>query len=90
MDLVPPAGEAEGARVGPHRGQRELLADAAAPADTPGPGDRSYVVSEGAVAAVIDTQRDIERVAAVAGRRRARVAAVLDTHPQNDYVRLCL
>lgn len=53
---------------------------------TEGLGDRSYVVSDGTVAVVIDPQRDIDRVLAVVDRAGARVAAVLETHLHNDYV----
>ncbi|WP_344127787.1 MBL fold metallo-hydrolase [Saccharopolyspora halophila] len=49
-------------------------------------GDRSYLVSDGEVAVVIDPQRDVDRVIAVAGRLGVRIALVLDTHVHNDYV----
>lgn len=49
-------------------------------------GDRSYFVSDGDVAVVIDPQRDIDRVIALADQRRARVTHVLETHIHNDYV----
>lgn len=49
-------------------------------------GDRSYLVDDGAVAAVVDPQRDIDRVLAAAGARGVRIALVLETHLHNDYV----
>ena len=52
--------------------------------ETSGLGDRSYVVSDGSVAVVIDPQRDIDRVLAAVGD--ARITHVLETHIHNDYV----
>lgn len=49
-------------------------------------GDRSYVVIAGDVAAVVDPQRDIDRVLAVLDGRGARVTHVFETHLHNDYV----
>jgi glyoxylase-like metal-dependent hydrolase (beta-lactamase superfamily II)/rhodanese-related sulfurtransferase len=49
-------------------------------------GDRSYLVSDGAVAAVIDPQRDVDRVLALAGRMGTRITHVVETHLHNDYV----
>ena len=49
-------------------------------------GDRSYLVSDGEVAAVIDPQRDIDRVLAVAERLGVRITHVFETHVHNDYV----
>jgi hydroxyacylglutathione hydrolase len=49
-------------------------------------GDRSYLLSDGAVAAVIDPQRDIDRILAVASSRQVRITHVLETHLHNDYV----
>jgi hydroxyacylglutathione hydrolase len=54
--------------------------------ETPALGDRSYLVHDGEVAAVIDPQRDIDRVVDVAGSRRVRIVAVAETHIHNDYV----
>lgn len=51
--------------------------------ETPGLGDRSYVVSDGEVAVVIDPQRDIDRILAVAD---APITHVFETHIHNDYV----
>ncbi|MGH3675869.1 MAG: MBL fold metallo-hydrolase [Mycobacterium sp.] len=52
--------------------------------ETSGLGDRSYVVTEGDTAVVIDPQRDIDRVLEVVGD--ARITHVLETHIHNDYV----
>ena len=52
--------------------------------ETPGLGDRSYVVADGDVAIVIDPQRDIDRILEVAGD--LPITHVLETHIHNDYV----
>jgi hydroxyacylglutathione hydrolase len=49
-------------------------------------GDRSYLVSADGVAAVIDPQRDIDRVLDLAADRGVQVRLVLETHLHNDYV----
>jgi len=49
-------------------------------------GDRSYLASDGEVAVVIDPQRDVDRVLAVAGRLGVRISHVVETHVHNDYV----
>ncbi|MEQ4722074.1 MBL fold metallo-hydrolase [Nonomuraea sp. B19D2] len=49
-------------------------------------GDRSYLAHDGRVAVVIDPQRDIDRVLALAGRLGVRVTHVAETHLHNDYV----
>jgi hydroxyacylglutathione hydrolase len=49
-------------------------------------GDRSYLATDGQVAVVVDPQRDVDRVIAVAGRLGVRIAMVLETHVHNDYV----
>jgi len=54
--------------------------------ETPGLGDRSYVADDGAVAVVVDPQRDIDRVRRVVDARGVRVTHVLETHVHNDYV----
>ncbi|HLU97841.1 MAG TPA: MBL fold metallo-hydrolase [Thermobifida alba] len=56
------------------------------PIDTPTLGDRSYFVTDGEVAFVVDPQRDIDRVLALAEERGVRVADVFETHIHNDYV----
>jgi glyoxylase-like metal-dependent hydrolase (beta-lactamase superfamily II)/rhodanese-related sulfurtransferase len=54
--------------------------------ETSGLGDRSYLVSDGDIAVVIDPQRDIDRLLAEATDRGARITHVLETHIHNDYV----
>ncbi len=54
--------------------------------ETPSLGDRSYVLVSGDVAAVIDPQRDIDRVEKVLADRGVRVTHVFETHLHNDYV----
>ncbi|TDC71713.1 MBL fold metallo-hydrolase [Actinomadura sp. GC306] len=56
------------------------------PIDTPTLGDRSYFVSDGEVAFVVDPQRDIDRVLALAQERQVPVVDVFETHIHNDYV----
>lgn len=57
-----------------------------APIGTPSLGDRSYLVTDGAVAIVIDPQRDIDRVLAAAESRGVHITHVFETHIHNDYV----
>ena len=54
--------------------------------DTPSLGDRSYVIHDGAVAAVVDPQRDIDRVVGLLDERGLALEAVFETHVHNDYV----
>ncbi len=54
--------------------------------ETPELGDRSYLVHDGALAAAIDPQRDLDRVQAAADAAGVRIALVLETHLHNDYV----
>jgi hydroxyacylglutathione hydrolase len=56
------------------------------PIDTPTLGDRSYLVHDGSAAAVIDPQRDIDRVIALAEREQVRITHVAETHIHNDYI----
>ena len=49
-------------------------------------GDRSYLVTDGSVAAVIDPQRDIDRVVDRADELGVRITDVFETHVHNDYV----
>ncbi len=49
-------------------------------------GDRSYLVTDGEVALVVDPQRDIDRVLELAGRLGVRITHVAETHLHNDYV----
>jgi len=53
---------------------------------TPALGDRSYLIHDGAEAVVIDPQRDIGRILAMAEACRVRITYVLETHIHNDYV----
>jgi hydroxyacylglutathione hydrolase len=54
--------------------------------DTPALGDRSYLAHDGEVAMVVDPQRDIDRVLALAAARGVRITHVFETHLHNDYV----
>ena len=54
--------------------------------ETPSLGNRSYLVTDGEVAAVVDPQRDVDRLFGVAGRSGVRFTHVLETHLHNDYV----
>lgn len=54
--------------------------------ETPGLGDRSYVVVHDGTAVVVDPQRDIDRVLAVVADHDATVTHVVETHIHNDYV----
>ncbi|MEU5878671.1 MBL fold metallo-hydrolase [Spirillospora sp. NPDC047279] len=56
------------------------------PIDTPSLGDRSYFVTDGEVAFVVDPQRDIDRVLVLAVERGVTVVDVFETHVHNDYV----
>jgi hydroxyacylglutathione hydrolase len=53
---------------------------------TPSLGDRSYLVTDGTVALVVDPQRDIDRVLALTGSRGIAVTHVFETHIHNDYL----
>jgi len=54
--------------------------------DTPELGDRGYLATDGAVAIVVDPQRDFDRVERVAAERGVVLAHVFETHIHNDYV----
>ena len=54
--------------------------------ETPGLGDRSYLVHDGANALVIDPQRDIDRVLRMVDSLGVSVSHVFETHLHNDYV----
>ncbi len=49
-------------------------------------GDRSYLVHDGTVGAVVDPQRDIDRVLELAASLGVRVEHIVETHIHNDYV----
>jgi len=53
---------------------------------TPSLGDRSYLVTDGTAALVVDPQRDIDRVLAIAAERGVAVTHVFETHIHNDYL----
>ncbi|MHB1988197.1 MAG: MBL fold metallo-hydrolase [Acidimicrobiales bacterium] len=67
-----------------------MVLDLAAPRiitiETAGLGDRSYLVHDGEIAVVIDPQRDIDRVLAIAQSEKVRITHVFETHIHNDYV----
>ena len=54
--------------------------------ETPSLGDRSYLVHDGTLAAVVDPQRDIDRVLDLAVEHGVRITHVFETHIHNDYV----
>ncbi|GAC1530455.1 MAG: MBL fold metallo-hydrolase [Acidimicrobiales bacterium] len=56
------------------------------PIETPGLGDRSYLIHDGVVGAVIDPQRDIDRILDIAAAAEIRITHVAETHIHNDYV----
>ncbi len=53
---------------------------------TPSLGDRSYLVTDGQHALVVDPQRDIDRVLAAAATRGVSISHVFETHIHNDYL----
>lgn len=54
--------------------------------ETTGLGDRSYLAHDGRVAVVVDPQRDIDRVLAIADDAGVTITHVFETHIHNDYV----
>jgi glyoxylase-like metal-dependent hydrolase (beta-lactamase superfamily II) len=54
--------------------------------ETPTLGDRSYLVHDSAVGLVIDPQRDIDRITALAAGLGVQITHVAETHMHNDYV----
>ncbi|MFZ5870184.1 MAG: MBL fold metallo-hydrolase [Actinomycetota bacterium] len=54
--------------------------------ETPPLGDRSYLVHDGAVALVVDPQRDTDRVEAAARQAGVAITHVAETHLHNDYL----
>jgi hydroxyacylglutathione hydrolase len=56
------------------------------PIETPGLGDRSYLVHDGSAALVIDPQRDTDRVTELAAAQGVRVTHIAETHIHNDYL----
>jgi glyoxylase-like metal-dependent hydrolase (beta-lactamase superfamily II)/rhodanese-related sulfurtransferase len=56
------------------------------PIETPTLGDRSYLAHDGSTALVVDPQRDIDRVLALAEQEGVEITHVFETHLHNDYV----
>jgi len=56
------------------------------PIETPTLGDRSYLAHDGEVGLVVDPQRDIDRITALAAGLGVRITHVAETHVHNDYV----
>jgi len=54
--------------------------------ETPTLGDRSYLAHDGEVGLVVDPQRDIDRITALAAGLGVRITHVAETHMHNDYV----
>lgn len=54
--------------------------------ETPSLGNRSYLVTDGTVAVVIDPQRDVERFTRAADDVGVTITHVCETHVHNDYV----
>jgi glyoxylase-like metal-dependent hydrolase (beta-lactamase superfamily II)/rhodanese-related sulfurtransferase len=54
--------------------------------ETPTLGDRSYLAHDGEVGLVVDPQRDIDRINALAAKLGVRITHVAETHMHNDYV----
>jgi glyoxylase-like metal-dependent hydrolase (beta-lactamase superfamily II)/rhodanese-related sulfurtransferase len=54
--------------------------------ETPGLGDRSYLVHDGALALAVDPQRDIDRILQAADEAGVTITHVAETHIHNDYV----
>ncbi len=54
--------------------------------ETPGLGDRSYLVHDGRSAFVVDAPRDIDRILDLAADLDVEIEAIFETHLHNDYV----
>jgi hydroxyacylglutathione hydrolase len=54
--------------------------------ETPTLGDRSYLAYDGELGLVVDPQRDIDRITALAASLGVRITHVAETHMHNDYV----
>ena len=81
-----PTWQAERSNVGRGRVEEERDVLEILTIETPSLGDRSYIVTDGTFAAVIDPQRDIDRVLARIDERGLEITHVLETHNHNDYV----
>ena len=53
---------------------------------TPSLGDRTYLVTSGTSALVVDPQRDIDRLLAAADEHGVTITHIAETHVHNDYV----
>ncbi|MGH3394550.1 MAG: MBL fold metallo-hydrolase, partial [Streptosporangiaceae bacterium] len=53
---------------------------------TPSLGDRTYLATDGTAALVVDPQRDIDRILALAASLGVTVTHVFETHLHNDYL----
>lgn len=56
------------------------------PIETTALGDRSYLAHDGQAGLVVDPQRDIDRVLALATAAGVRITHVAETHIHNDYL----
>jgi glyoxylase-like metal-dependent hydrolase (beta-lactamase superfamily II) len=65
---------------------RSITLDTILALDTPDLGNRSYIVTDGEKAAVVDPPRDIDRVIRLCQDHGLSVTWVLETHLHNDYV----
>ena len=54
--------------------------------EAPGLGDRSYLISDGDIAVVVDPQRDPAPYLQEAEKLGVGITVVLETHIHNDYV----
>lgn len=54
--------------------------------NTPGLGDKSYLVTHDGVGLVVDPQRDIQRFTSLLADTEIQVRYVLETHLHNDYI----
>jgi hydroxyacylglutathione hydrolase len=53
---------------------------------TPSLGDRTYILIDGESAAIIDPQRDIDRIESILSERHLQLVHVFETHVHNDYI----
>jgi len=54
--------------------------------ETPALGDRSYVLTDGTTAAVIDPQRDVDQYIAFAAEHALKIKHVFLTHLHADFI----
>src|ERR1700740_2295651 len=77
---VPLAGQRTFAASGCPRRSRGTAMVEVLQIETPTRADRTYLAHDARVAVVIDPQRDIDRVTALAGRLGVRITHVAETH----------